>query len=150
MREDSQKQKAQQSSCVTRFPSFIYDSALQFRLLQFFNRLEHAYKFNIFDENILREIFPFYIELRISILELAEVHNQDKKQALADLHNYLPRLHDYFETDIKRILKHRLQYFIQHNGLEEYKCLSLNQAQLKTDKNSELIYESDLRQLLHN
>lgn len=54
------------------------------------------------------EIFPIYMELRIELLRLAKEKSLPKETTYDALSTILPRIHDYSETDIKKLLKYRL------------------------------------------
>lgn len=116
---------------------------LVFELSLFFANISAAYKGDIFDEKSLVEIFPFYMELRAMIMKLAKEYQIEKKYALAVLERYLPRLHDYFETDLKRIIKHRLRDLLDDVG-RGYTSAVIHQA----DKGNDWVYEADRKQVI--
>lgn len=63
---------------------------------------------------LLQEILPYYIQCRAEILKIAK----DKKLPASEAYNMLaeamPNIHAYCETDIKKVLKHRLEYYHHH------------------------------------
>lgn len=121
---------------------------LQSSLSQFFTNIETSYQAKMQDNTALKEVFSFYMEIRASLLQLAKDYHIEKKSAMAVLHRYLPRLHDYFETDIKRILRHRLRYEINDKLLFDHHCLSFSQFPFISSKSSEMMYKNDVKQLI--
>lgn len=89
---------------------------LNYNFSTFFSHIEMGYDPDIYSEKSLAEIFPFYINIRTSLLLLANDFYIDKSHAIAVLERRLPRLHDYFETDIKRLLKNRLRDLLDDVG----------------------------------
>lgn len=82
----------------------------------FFSHIKTAYEADLLSEKSLAEIFPFYIEIRASLLILAKDYRISKEHALAVLEKHLPKLHAYFETDVKRIIKNRLRDLLAEVG----------------------------------
>jgi hypothetical protein len=69
---------------------------------------ERYFPEGILESNSLEEIFPMYMEYRYDLLRTAAAKGITKESALNVLAEKLPRLHDYFETDVKKVLKYRL------------------------------------------
>lgn len=81
------------------------------KLNNFFNRIEEIYETEIFTCKALQEILPIYMELRFEILRYANMHKIPMSDALNVLKTKLPHIHDYCETDFRKILKTRLRHF---------------------------------------
>ncbi len=128
------------------FPAAITDKErndLKLRLCRFFSHIENAYQKDLFSNQALSEVFSFYMEIRAFLLFFAQQFQIEKKAMLNVLAQTLPKLHDYFETDVKRILKNRLDYSVKHYGITH--LLSLNNT--RTDQSS-WVYKNDVRQLV--
>jgi hypothetical protein len=95
----------------------------KFALKNFFSHIEEMYKGNLHDEKVLNEIFPFYIDMRAKLFKFSKESNLNRQTALLPLERYLPYLHQYFETDLKRTLQHRLYNSTVFYHLEDYKSL---------------------------
>jgi hypothetical protein len=78
----------------------------------FFSTIEITYETSIQDPVGLSEVFSFYVQYRAQCLEFAAVYNIAPERALHFIQNKLPMLHNYFETDIKRLMQNRLMYFM--------------------------------------
>lgn len=81
------------------------------KLDKFFSDFERHFPDGILENNALEEILPVYMECRIELLQIANAQGLSKEQALNALANKLPRIHDYCETDLKKVLAHRLEKF---------------------------------------
>lgn len=81
------------------------------KLDTFFSDLQRNFPDGILEQNALEEILPIYMECRVKLLHEANTKGFSKKIALSTLASKLPRIHDFFETDLKKVLKHRLISF---------------------------------------
>lgn len=96
---------------------FVFQSAMiKQQISSFFSNIQACYSQDIYHEKSSGEIFSFYMQLRASLLLLAHAYNIDKDYPIAVLSNHFPRLHSYFETDVKRLLKSRLKDLLDDQG----------------------------------
>lgn len=77
----------------------------------FFSNLERRFPAGIFTREALEEILPAYMECRIELLRIAKNEGVSTRLALTTLAEKLPHIHAYCETDLKKILLHRLEKF---------------------------------------
>lgn len=157
VREDYQKQKTADMSGFLFSPTIDLQSHdcsmrcldLRFSLKDFFTKIEESYKSGIFDEVALAEIFSHYMEIRANLMQFAKDYNIEKKEAMKILAKHLPRLHDYFETDIKRVLGHRLRYFIESHALySRYDSLNFSASSFSNINSPDLNYDRDISQIV--
>jgi hypothetical protein len=59
----------------------------------------------------LEEVFSRYMECRLYLLNKTQHNSIPSDKTFELLKELSPRLHDYFETDVKKLLLHRLTYF---------------------------------------
>jgi len=127
---------------------FFYDGQFSLRsfmikahISSFFSDIQSNYTQDIYSEDSSKEIFSFYMQLRGSLLLLAHDYNISKSDAIAILEKHFPRLHAYFETDIKRLLKNRLRDLINDQG-RDLKSSILKPSLIKNNfvKNADLNY----------
>lgn len=59
----------------------------------------------------LEEVLPLYMECRLNLLKIARDHNLPCTSAYNKLAEKIPHIHAYCETDFKKVLKYRLQYY---------------------------------------
>jgi hypothetical protein len=63
---------------------------------------------------ILQEILPYYIQCRFEILKIARDKKIPASAAISMLAEAMPNIHAYCETDFRKVLKHRLEYYHHH------------------------------------
>jgi hypothetical protein len=68
---------------------------------------------NIDKPQDLEEVFSRYMECRLHLLNKAKQNSIPADQVFTLLEKLAPKLHDYFETDVKKLLQYRLMYFKQ-------------------------------------
>lgn len=90
-----------------------------YEILKSFEHIGEVYQSSIFEKKGMAEIFPQYMEYRLELLLLSKKHHFKSEFALNILKNAFPNLTDYFETDVKRILKHSLLFYIDRYSLYE-------------------------------
>lgn len=92
---------------------------------QFFNAIQQTYNPDMQSRHSLREVFSFYVELRVSLLRSHSKQDVDRL-----LRTQLPRLHDYFELDIKKQLYSRIvgheEEFKKYNLISSFDLGSTN------------------------
>jgi hypothetical protein len=122
---------------------------LKCALKKYFAQIEYCYEVEINHEAGLNEIFPFYIEIRAKLLKFAKDYGIPKHMAYDTLERYLPKLHQYFETDIKRILQHRLYHSIVLYEMKDFNSLVLSSFFARV-KASGPVYKGDVKNLLRD
>jgi len=91
------------------------------KLDNFFPILERLFPNALLENASLEEILPVYMECRVELLRMADVNGFPREHALGILARKLPRIHDYSETDLRKVLKYRLECFedeLHSRGIE--------------------------------
>ncbi|MDR3501523.1 MAG: hypothetical protein P4L79_02975 [Legionella sp.] len=98
------------------------------RLDDYFENLERRFPEGILETESLCEVLPIYMECRVQLFKRVKENKMTKEQALRHLEEQLPRIHDYVETDFKKVLQQRLEhyYFKLHSAGYEVQCVQLH------------------------
>lgn len=94
----------------------------------YFSRLKREFPNDDFSaERNLAEVLPIYMELRTRIVALAKQQGHGINYALNLLAKHTPRIHDYCETDFKKVLSARLRFFANRLYVGNAESIYLNQ-----------------------
>lgn len=64
-----------------------------------------------FNDATLAEALPYYMQCRAKIIRIAKQKNIPLREAFDLLAESMPHIHTYCETDFKKVLRHRLEYY---------------------------------------
>jgi hypothetical protein len=117
------------------------------RLDNYFENLERRFPDGILETDSLCEVLPIYMECRVQLLKLVKENKMTKEQALRHLEEQLSRIHDYVETDFKKVLQQRLEHYYSklHLAGYEVQCVQLHMKPTTNQHVGTLFHRGGLR-----